>query len=251
MLTFFIVKLYHGSMTRLQQYAQQNSSWSLEDFVEVANDLLPQFLPEQATGSRGQEPVNPRLVRHYTTQGLLDKPKRQGREARYLYRHLLQLLVLRRLLADGYSTSSVGSLIDQQSNATLENLLQGGAQLTVETANPALAFLSQIRERGEASARQKRSNIPYGINGDSADEQQSVAKPPAPAPAQAPAPNRSSAPAVTSGAQEWTRVEILEGLELHVRQDFPVPTTAHERESLHRLIADHLTDLTQSRRAPP
>ncbi len=229
----------------LQQIAQQQPEMVLDRFVEVTNDLLPQFLPDQGSGNRGQEPVNPRLVRHYTTQGWLDKPLKQGREARYTYRHLLQLLVLRRLLAEGYSTSSISSLIGGQSDAALENILQGGVQLTVEAANPALAFLSQIRDgQGPAKGQcresspsdrsPKRSTSPVG--GDLRVSPQQAA----PAPAAPPA----------SPPQPWTRLEILDGLELHVRQDFAAPATAHERDSLLQLIADHLAHLKSTQRPP-
>jgi DNA-binding transcriptional MerR regulator len=254
-LTILIVEAYDGCMNMLQQFARQNPAWSLEEFVEVANDLLPQFLPEQPSGSRGQEPVNPRLVRHYTTQGLIDKPQKEGREARYRYRHLLQLLVLRRLLAEGYSTSSVGSLIVGQVNAVLEELLQGGVQLTVETANPALAFLSQVRDR------ERREPSDRGISAQEAKGARRLHSPARPAnmpepteppvAAQPPAVYQVAPPPPSPAPQHWTRLEILDGLELHVRQGFKAPTTAHERESLLRLITDHLTHLTQSRRIPP
>lgn len=222
-------------MSMLQQIAQQQPEMVLDRFVEVTNDLLPQFLPDQGSGNRGQEPVNSRLVRHYTTQGWLDKPLKQGREARYTYRHLLQLLVLRRLLAEGYSTSSIGSLIGGQSDAALENILQGGVQLKVEAANPALAFLSQIRDRSALSPNhsQKQTVTPAF--------QASPAAPPPPAPLPAPA---------ASTPQPWTRLEILDGLELHVRQDFAAPSTAHERDSLLQLIADHLAHLKSTQRPP-
>jgi len=223
-------------MESLQHFAQQQPELPLDRFVEVTNELLPQFLPDEAAGSRGQESINPRLVRHYTTQGLLDKPLKRGREARYSYRHLLQLLVLRRLLAEGYSTSSVHQLIGGQPNHALEQILQGGAQITVEAANPALTFLSEIRDR--------RSSAP--------------APPPRP-PGAAPSPpftgpvRRSlgaSSPAAPSPAA-WTRLDILDGLELHVREDFVPPTTAYERDRLLQLIAQHLTNLNSSRRHPP
>ncbi|MBD2110219.1 MerR family transcriptional regulator [Nodosilinea sp. FACHB-13] len=226
-------------MSTLQQIAQQQPEMVLDRFVEVTNDLLPQFLPDQGSGNRGQEPVNPRLVRHYTTQGWLDKPLKQGREARYTYRHLLQLLVLRRLLAEGYSTSSIGSLIGGQSDAALENILQGGVQIKVEAANPALAFLSQIRDRPapfSTNRSQTRSALPAF---------QAPSAAPAPAPA-APLP-----PPVASPPQNWTRLEILDGLELHVRQDFVAPATAHERDSLLQLIANHLAQLQSLQRPPP
>lgn len=133
-------------MHQLQQLARQNPQWSLDELVEVANQLLPQYLPDQGSDSRLQETVNARLVRHYTTQGLLDRPLKLGREARYRYRHLLQLLLLRRLLTEGYSSSSLGQAL-QKSDRDLESLLQGGAQLTMESANPALAFLAKVRDR--------------------------------------------------------------------------------------------------------
>lgn len=221
-------------MSMLQQIAQQQPEMVLDRFVEVTNDLLPQFLPDQSSGNRGQEPVNPRLVRYYTTQGWLDKPLKQGREARYTYRHLLQLLVLRRLLAEGYSASSIGSLIGGQADTALEDILQGGVQLTVGAANPALAFLSQIRDRRESSPSDhlpKRSASP-------------AMQAPLAAPASAPATPSTSTP------QTWARLEILDGLELHVRQDFAAPATAHERDSLLQLIADHLAHLKSTQRPP-
>jgi DNA-binding transcriptional MerR regulator len=222
-------------MSMLQQIAQQQPEMVLDRFVEVTNDLLPQFLPSQSTGSRGQEPVNPRLVRYYTTQGWLDKPLKQGREARYTYRHLLQLLVLRRLLAEGYSASSIGSLIGGQADTALEDILQGGVQLTVEAANPALAFLSQIRDGQGPAKGQRRESSPSDQS-----------------------PKRSASPVggdpcvspASPPPQAWTRLEILDGLELHVRQDFAAPATAHERDSLLQLIADHLAHLKSTQRPP-
>jgi DNA-binding transcriptional MerR regulator len=203
-------------MDRLQQIAEQQPEMVLDRFVEVTNDLLSQFLPSQGSGGRGQEPVNPRLVRYYTTQGWLDRPLKQGREARYTYRHLLQLLVLRRLLAEGYSASSIAGLIDGQGPGVLENILQGGAQLTLEAANPALAFLADIRDRREGSA--------------SAPSPGSPAPPPSP-------------------AETWTRLPLTDGLELHLRSDFRPPATPAQRDRLLQCIADHLAHL-QSQRPP-
>jgi DNA-binding transcriptional MerR regulator len=228
-------------MSMLQQIAQQQPEMVLDRFVEVTNDLLPQFLPSQSSGSRGQEPVNPRLVRYYTTQGWLDKPLKQGREARYTYRHLLQLLVLRRLLAEGYSASSIGSLIGGQADQALEDILQGGVQLTVEAANPALAFLAQIRDGQGPAKGQRRESSP---------SDRSLKRTTSQAMQAPPAASSLSAPAPDPIPQAWTRLEILDGLELHVRQDFVAPATAHERDSLLQLIADHLAHLKSTQRPP-
>lgn len=237
-------------MSALHPIAQQQPEMVLDDFVELTNDLLPQFLPDQGSGNRGQEPVNPRLVRHYTTQGWLDKPLKQGREARYTYRHLLQLLVLRRLLAEGYSASSIGSLIGAQADTALENILQGGVQLTVEAANPALAFLSQVRDR-RPSQRSPQGPPHSSPHRSPAQRQQ----PPGAALqdlVDLPHLKSSDLGELTAGAagalgdsspETWTRIDILDGLELHVRQDFVAPATAHERDTLLQIIADHLAHL--------
>ena len=228
-------------MSKLLQIANCQPEFDLDRFVEEANHLLPQFLPDQPAGSRGQEPVTPRLVRYYTTQGLLDKPLKQGREARYTYRHLLQLLVVRRLLAEGYSASSIGSLIDGQDNSLLEKLLQGGAQLTVEAANPALAFLSQIRERGESLSQKEIVHKHEQVSNSKRRDASIVS-----------APSQDAVSARRSQAspfsETWSRLDVLDGLEIHVREDFVLPSTAHERQRLWQLIEDRLADLNSFRR---
>lgn len=198
-------------MNRLHSIAQTRPQWSLEDFVQVANDLLPQFLPPVSAGR--VEEVNPRLVRYYTTQQLLEKPLKQGREARYTYRHLLQLLVVRRLLTEGLSVSAIGNLVSTKSDRDLEALLQGGVQLTVEAANPALAFLQQIQSRSATPAALPSSaNLPD----DSTD----------------------------SASASWMRIEILPGLELHLREDFIYPSSPQEQHNVLQMIAQRLTVLT-------
>ena len=216
-------------MHQLQRFADQDTQWALDDFVEVANQLLPQFLPDGGAESRIQETVNVRLVRHYTTSGLLDKPLKQGREARYTYRHLLQLLLLRRLLAEGYSSGAVGQLVANKTNQDMEGLLQGGTQLTVEAANPALAFLAKVRERSvypSAPAPVARSSPALSAPSTSVDPS-------------SPTPSR------------WMRHPILEGLELHIREDFRYPPSPQERDALLQLIAQALTQFPSKRRTPP
>lgn len=232
-------------MVTLQQIARQDPCWSVEELVDIANQLLPQFLPDQEADSRVQDTVNVRLVRHYTTQGLLDKPLKQGREARYIYRHLLQLLLLRRLLAEGYSSSSLGQLILSKPPSDLEKLLQGGAQLTMAAANPALAFLGQVQERSsfheyprEKSKKLKSSSSPASSPPFPLDPMAALPPPMAAAPSPVP-PSR------------WMRQSLLEGLELHVREDFVYPNSPHERAALLQLISDHLAHISSSQRSPP
>lgn len=208
-------------MRTLQQIIQQDPRWSLEELVEVANQLLPQFLPDEKAHTRVREEVTPRLVRYYTSQGLLDEPFKEGRESRYRSRHLLQLLLIRRLLTEGYGASVIDTLARSKSNLELEALLQGGVQLTVAPANPALAFLQQVQTR----------------QADRRDESVRASAPPAPA-----------SPPLSPSATQWTRLEILSGLEVHVRNDFILPATAQEQQNLLQHILQTLISFATSKR---
>ena len=47
------------------------------------------------------EKTNERLVRYYQTEGVLDRPDRHGRDSAYHFRHLVQVLNARRMVANG------------------------------------------------------------------------------------------------------------------------------------------------------
>lgn len=216
-------------MTTLQQLAKEHPTWSLDQFVEVVNELLPQFLPSQKAHTRVKEEITPRLVRHYTSQGLLDEPIKQSRNAVYTYRHLLQTLVVRRLLAEGYGASAIDNLAVTQDNQQLEALLQGGVQLAIKPANPALGFLQQIQQRQSVSPTESMAftNIP------SHNRRKTV----------------QSAPTHSSGASRWYRLEILPGLEIHIRDDFIYPNSPQEQQNLVQRISQQLLAFLNNRRS--
>jgi len=83
---------------------------------------------------------------------MLDQPLKQGREARYSYRHLLQMLLVA-ASSRGYAASAINQLATSKDNTELEAL--GGVHLTVTPANPALAFLQQIQQRREIANPQR------------------------------------------------------------------------------------------------
>ena len=226
-------------MNLLDQYAGRvpAGGWSLEELAAVANTLLPEYLPavEDRPGSAGKvrEEVNARLVRHYVSLGLLDENVREGREARYHFRHLLQLLIVRRLLTEGYPAVVIAKLIASKEDTELRALLRSGTSVSAAPANPALDFLAQVRSR--VGARQATT-------------------PPMPA---SPAPQATLAPSVppaSTGA--WQRMELLPGLEVHMRDVFILPSSLHERARLSQLFLDALqaavrTSTTSPRRQRP
>lgn len=215
-------------MNSLDQYATRvpANGWSLDELVATANALLPHFLPavEQRPGSAGKvrEEVNARLIRHYAGQGLLDENTREGREARYGFRHLLQLLLVRRFLIEGYPAAVIANLIAGKTDAELRALLQGGTSVSATPANPALDFLATVR---------RRAALPTST------------PPPAPA---SPALPSVAVPAAPASSGAWNRLELLPGLEVHVRDGFVLPSSPHERERLSQLFIDALQAIARS-----
>ena len=183
-------------------------SWTgtLDDLAALANTLLPQYLPLDRS-SRTQDEVNPRLIRHYTTQGLLDPPLKEGREARYTRHHLLQLLTLRRLMQGGHSAQALQSLLSSQSDAELEALLTGELRLQVQTGNPALDYLATLKENHASAPPVVRM-----------------------------APTSPATPALSTSPARYTRLVLAPGLELHVSREARLPRTPAEQDALARQL---------------
>lgn len=220
-------------MNTLLELSQAHPSWDIDTFVEVTNYFLPQYLASNPVNERSQEPINPRLVRFYTTQGVLDKPEKEGREARYLYRHLLQLLLIRRLLSEGYSISSIQPITGNKSNAELEGLLQGGVQIKAEMRNPALAFLSKVKDRqgNKVSFPKTAAQELQRFQPSEYVQSQGLSQP------------EGQTDRVT--VSHWRRVEIMRGLELNIREDFMPPVTPQELANLCQLISRKLQAIFQ------
>ena len=129
-----------------------NWTGGIDDFVETANTWLARLLPLDRA-ARPKDEVNARLVRHYTTVGLLALPTREGREARYDRGQLLQLLALRRVMADGLSGKALYSVLSGQDEDGLARLAEEGVMLEREAvaASPApsdaLSYLQDLKAR--------------------------------------------------------------------------------------------------------
>ena len=73
----------------------------------------------QASG-RVRDVPDPRTIRYYTTLGLLDKPaEMRGRTAYYGRRHLLQLVAIKRLQAEGKSLVEIQTALAAAGESTL------------------------------------------------------------------------------------------------------------------------------------
>jgi DNA-binding transcriptional MerR regulator len=80
---------------------------------------------EGAPNERIRDVPDPRTVRYYTTLGLVDRPAQmRGRTALYGRRHLLQLVAIKRLQANGLSLHEVQQRLPGLSDRELEEIAQ-------------------------------------------------------------------------------------------------------------------------------
>jgi DNA-binding transcriptional MerR regulator len=177
------------------------------EFADQAARLVGQFVPRQERGSVTEVP-DERMVRYYTAEGLLSAPEgRQGASAIYGYTHLLQLLAVKRLQAEHLPIKKIREMVEGKSAVELEQLLEG-ASGNLARKNSAMLYLESLLK-------------------------------PAPAKASAPLP---APPAAASNASKnaWSRIEIEDGLEVHVREDYKLDEDARERQRLARAILNEL-----------
>lgn len=233
--------------------ALREGAWSLDELVDHANRLLAEVLPKDASG-RVAEGVNPRLVRHYATQGLVDEPLKEGREARYLYRHLLQLLVVRRLLAEGHTSALAKRVIEGRADEELESLLAGHLTVQLVPERPLderATFLRRVRARAGLDPAPAPASTPAPASAPGPAPGAPRQRPVSPAvparPPAAPGPESSSRGVAPFRASSWTRLEIMDGLELLVRDDFRLPTTRLGDAELVQLLKVTLLHLEQKR----
>ncbi|RMG08357.1 MAG: MerR family transcriptional regulator [Planctomycetota bacterium] len=106
--------------------------WSLDELCERARGALSaDYVP--AASARVRALPDRRTVRYYQTAGLLDRPRLEGRKAIYGRRHLLQLVAIKRLQAEGLRLAEVQArLLGLDDDA-----LAAVARLPAEGAGPA------------------------------------------------------------------------------------------------------------------
>src|SRR6188472_1844115 len=82
-------------------------TWTIGELAERAVTVLADGESAQVSG-RVRDIPNERLIRWYTTIGLVDPPlARRGRTALYGPRHLLQLVAVKRRQAEGRSIAEI------------------------------------------------------------------------------------------------------------------------------------------------
>jgi DNA-binding transcriptional MerR regulator len=100
----------------------ETGEWTIEELAEHVAGALADGYPGQPSG-RVREVPDRRTIRWYTTIGLVDRPAAtRGRTALYGRRHLLQLVAVKRLQAQGRTIAGVQEELLGADDATLERI---------------------------------------------------------------------------------------------------------------------------------
>lgn len=96
--------------------------------------------------SRVKPTFTERSFRHYQTLGCIDAPEKFGRMASYSYRHFVQALLIRRLLAERVPSEQILTLVGRDT-PELERMLVDGVEVTA-------------RPTGEHTASDRSCSVP-------------------------------------------------------------------------------------------
>ena len=88
-------------MALIDQYNDHFELKTGEELVEAAQQVVADLGLSPKVGD-----ITERLLRHYVTEGVVSRPVREGREVRYGFRHLLELLAVRMWVLQGFPLSS-------------------------------------------------------------------------------------------------------------------------------------------------
>lgn len=121
------------------------TQWTLDELVQLAEQALSVDYEGPPT-ARVRDRPDRRLVRWYITRGLVDRPAANGRNARYGRRHLLQLVAIKRMQAQGRSLAEIQAALTGSTDSALERMakldvVRPGVQVEVDaaTAHPPAA----------------------------------------------------------------------------------------------------------------
>lgn len=221
-----------------------------DDVADLEVYGLEQLLA--VAGERLGEEISPRTVRLYATQGLIDRPGKEGRSAIYSRRHLLQLLLIRSLARRGLSLSAIAPLCvlaDAELEQQLEQLDGEGATAIVPSApvrNEAIDYLRDLSSGAGNSDVQASEPPSFARNTNSMSPVLGMLSTPLSSFSRS-SRSRSGSPSRSSDSR-WHRLSLAPGIELHLRESVSIPPPGSRRQIwLQRLLerlSDQLDDLS-------
>ncbi|MCZ7645583.1 MAG: helix-turn-helix domain-containing protein [Planctomycetota bacterium] len=143
----------------MQEPVTPEPLWTLTELAERVEEALSVDYAGPANGQIRAVP-NARALRYYTTLGLLDRPaEMRGRTAYYGRRHLLQVVTIKRLQAQGLPLEKIQARLLGLTDTKLEDLAHLPELPALKTAGPAAleaATESVAFAADKAQARDRR-----------------------------------------------------------------------------------------------
>ena len=148
-----------------------DGTWTIDELAERAAAALAADGSAQVSG-RVRDLPNTRLIRWYTTIGLVDPPLgRRGRVALYGPRHLLQLVAVKRRQAEGRSIAEIQVELAAAPDETLAHIAAlphpAGMPATNSARRPADPSDTSAAAPGQPNAPTHRSIGPTGASDNS------------------------------------------------------------------------------------
>lgn len=102
----------------------ENEDLDLEELMGQVIRFVPVFVTKQVRYKVTDVPTR-RTIQYYLSRGLVDRPGRRGRRAVFFYRHLLQVLAVKKLQNDYLPLRKIAEITRTSSERDLENILMG------------------------------------------------------------------------------------------------------------------------------
>ncbi|MCT0198598.1 MerR family transcriptional regulator [Synechococcus sp. CS-1325] len=212
--------------------------YGLEELLLVAGKLLG-------------EVISSRTVRLYATQGLIDRPGKEGRSAVYCHRHLLQLVLVRALARRGLSLSAIAPLCvlaDAELEQQLEQLDGVGAAATVPyppASRAALDYLQDLQSSRESTPT--TDAFPAHLLSKTHSLSPVLGMLSEPLSTQARSERSPSGSRFGGSTREassrWLRFTLAPGIEVHVRESVSLPPAGSRRQQWLKRLLDRLNEL--------
>jgi len=233
---------------------RSNEYVGVRELADAAERILRELQPEQTKGTVSDYP-NERTIRFYLSEGLLPAPtEKRGQSSLFRYRHLITLLVIKKLQSKGLPINVIKSTIAGRNIDELERILGERVMVFTDRNDLDAAIASSPKDESEEiivvndpkaradylafAAKEKNEAQEYleellldtpNTNTDAESAQvlslaasrYSSDKDLRPEGLRVP-------PKTTSNVRTWDRIEIAPGLELHLAEAFDLPRTAKE-----------------------
>ncbi|YCM44331.1 MerR family transcriptional regulator [Verrucomicrobiaceae bacterium 227] len=135
---------------RLARVKENDPSLPLDKFVIRVNEIAERYLPPgPPSDGRVTSEFSERSVRNYQSKSIIDPPEKEGKEARYRYRNILQAVLIRVMLSDGFRVPMIREMLEGKTTAEYEELLEMGPIMARKMARKMAAGRAMRCQDGE------------------------------------------------------------------------------------------------------